>query len=51
MEPARSNFIYYVDRGRKMHQLAYYEAGKRRLKNFGVKSEAETVAWQILVVS
>ncbi len=38
----------YVDRGRKMHQLAYYEAGKRRLRNFSVKSEAETVAWQIL---
>ena len=39
---------HYVDRGRKMHQLAYYEAGKRRLRNFSVKSEAETVAWQIL---
>jgi hypothetical protein len=38
----------YVDRGRKMHQLAYYEAGKRRLRNFSVKSEAETMAWQIL---
>jgi hypothetical protein len=38
----------YVDRGRKMHQLAYYEAGKRKVRNFAVKSEAETVAWQIL---
>src|SRR6202142_2398682 len=38
----------YVDRGRKMHQLAYYEAGRRRLRKFSVKSEAETVAWQIL---
>jgi len=38
----------YVDRGRKMHQLAYYEAGKRKLRNFSVKSEAENVAWQIL---
>jgi integrase len=38
----------YADRGRRMHQLAYYEAGKRRLRNFSVKSEAETVAWQIL---
>ena len=25
-----------------------YEAGRRRLRNFSVKSEAETVAWQIL---
>jgi integrase len=38
----------YVDRGRKMHQLAYYEAGKRKLRNFSVKAEAENVAWQIL---
>jgi integrase len=38
----------YVDRGRRMHQLAYYEAGKRKLRNFSIKSEAETVAWQIL---
>jgi hypothetical protein len=38
----------YVDRGRKMHQLAYYEAGKRKLRNFSVKSEAEVVANQIL---
>jgi len=38
----------YEDRGRRMHQLAYYEAGKRRLRNFSMKSEAETVAWQIL---
>jgi hypothetical protein len=38
----------YADRGRRMHQLAYYEAGKRRLRNFSIKSEAETVAWQIL---
>jgi integrase len=38
----------YVDRGRTMHQLAYYEAGRRKLRNFAVKSEAETVAWQIL---
>jgi integrase len=38
----------YVDRGRRMHQLAYYEAGKRKLRNFSVKSEAETVGWQIL---
>ncbi len=38
----------YVDRGRRMYQLAYYEAGKRKLRNFSVKAEAETVAWQIL---
>ena len=39
---------HYVDRGRKMHQLAYYEAGKRKLRNFSVKAEAENVARQIL---
>ena len=48
MESTRSNFNNYVDRGRKMHQLAYYEAGKRKLRNFSKKSEAETVGWQIL---
>jgi len=38
----------YKDRGRAMYQLAFYEAGKRKLRNFSVKSEAETTAWQIL---
>jgi len=38
----------YKDRGRAMHQLAYYVAGKRKLRNFSVKSEAETTAWQIV---
>ena len=38
----------YVDRGRKMHQIAYYEAGRRKLRNFSVKSEAETAALHVL---
>ncbi len=38
----------YKDRGRRMHQLAYYEAGRRKLRNFSDKSEAETIAHQVL---
>jgi hypothetical protein len=38
----------YKDRGRTMHQLAYYEAGKRKLRNFSIKTEAETTAWQVV---
>ena len=38
----------YKDRGRRMHQLAYYEAGRRKLRNFSNKSEAETIAHQVL---
>jgi len=38
----------YKDRGRRMHQLAYYEAGRRKLRNFSVKSEAETAALHVL---
>ncbi len=37
-----------VNRGKPMFQLAYYEGGKRILKNFRDKSKAKRVATQVL---
>ena len=37
-----------VNRGKKMYQLAFYQAGRRVQKNFADKSEAKRVAKQIL---